>query len=41
MMKDSGLDIYSRAGICVSKIPIPKYFKLCHKCMEDDLEKYG
>ena len=41
MMKDSGVDIYSRAGICASKISIPEYFKFCHKCMEEDLEKYG
>ena len=41
MVKESGLDIYSRAGICASKISIPEYFKFCPKCMEEDLEKYG
>ena len=41
MMRESGIDIYSRAGICASTISIPKYLKFCPKCMEEDFEKYG
>lgn len=41
MKGNNGGDIYARAGICASTVPIPKYLKFCNMCLEEDIEKYG
>lgn len=37
----SGGDIHTRAGIMASSITMPRYFRFCPKCFEEDLQNYG
>lgn len=37
----SGGDIHTRAGIMASSITMPRYFRFCPKCFEEDLHNYG
>ena len=41
MKGDDGGDIHTRAGIMASSITMPKYFRFCPTCLEEDLHNYG
>lgn len=41
MKGDYGGDIHTRAGIMASSITMPKYFRFCPTCQEEDLRNYG
>ncbi|MBD2203534.1 TniQ family protein [Calothrix sp. FACHB-1219] len=41
MKGDYGGDIHTRAGIMASSITMPKYFRFCSTCQEEDLKNYG
>ncbi|MBD2048750.1 TniQ family protein [Coleofasciculus sp. FACHB-64] len=41
MKGDSGGDIHTRAGIMASSITMPKYFRFCPSCRDEDLKNYG
>ena len=41
MKAEWGGDIHTRAGIMASSVTIPRYFRFCPNCLEEDLQKYG
>jgi hypothetical protein len=41
MKAEYGGDIHTRAGIMASAVTMPRYFRFCPKCLEEDLHKYG
>lgn len=41
MKGDYGGNIHTRAGIMASSMTMPKYFRFCPTCLEEDLNKYG
>jgi hypothetical protein len=41
MKAKQGGDIHTRAGIMASSITMPRYFRFCPNCLEQDLRKYG
>ncbi len=41
MKRDQGGDIHRRAGIMASSITMPRYFRFCPNCLEEDLNNYG
>jgi hypothetical protein len=36
-----GGDIHTRAGIMASSVTMPRYFRFCPNCLEEDLQQYG
>lgn len=41
MKAENGGNIHTRAGIMASSVTVPRYFRFCPKCLEEDLENYG
>jgi hypothetical protein len=41
MKAECGSDIHTRAGIMASSVTMPRYFRFCPNCLEEDLQKYG
>jgi hypothetical protein len=41
MKAECGSDIHTRAGIMASSITMPRYFRFCSNCLEEDLQNYG
>ncbi|HEY9299033.1 MAG TPA: TnsD family transposase [Phormidium sp.] len=41
MKAEYGGDIHTRVGIMASSVTMPKYFRFCPQCLEEDLQTYG
>jgi hypothetical protein len=41
MQSDQGEDIHNRIGIRASSIKLPKFFRFCPQCIENDRSQYG
>ncbi|WP_414587915.1 TnsD family transposase [Scytonema sp. PCC 10023] len=41
MKAENGGDIHTRVGIMASSMTLPRYFRFCPNCLEEDLTNYG
>ena len=41
MKSENGVKIHTTTGIMASSISMPRFFRFCPKCLEEDSEKYG